>query len=597
MCAKFLEQRAERNSDLRTYARRQNHLFPPCKLWGIMAVASCRTVGAGGLTTPETPQLQPSKSEAQQLLAELRSAFVIRPHDWFHLCEIARAQLLLATEAEDLLNQLCCQKLITDYQAMRIRSGRMAELVLGNYRVLSHLGRGGMGVVYKAENLRLPRLAAIKVLSCPSEGDRNLLHRFENEVWSVAQLQHPNIVQAIDAGEIVSLEPGAPSLHYFVMEYIAGQDLQHYVEDHGPLAPDKACDLIHQLAGALIETQKHNLIHRDIKPSNIQVTPAGVAKLLDFGLARQRCSQLTEPGSALGTIDYLSPEQARDASSVDIRTDIYGLGGVLFWCLTGHTPFISTGNAVQDLMRRLKQSPPSIRSHRPELSEKLDAIVTRMLAVEPGDRFLTPHAVMRALVPFLQSTTGSSADVANDATVIHRSIPLLESETTGTRQHRALIVDDEPNIRKMTMLALQADGILCDEAENGRAALGAIAGCQYDLILSDIDMPEMTGPELLERLRQKPPYPHLKMILFSGRASQNEMAQLMAAGADDYLSKPLSLMQLRTRVRSVLRLKDEQDRSDQINQRLMIANQQLSQDLSALERQFAQTRDSRLPML
>jgi DNA-binding response OmpR family regulator len=561
-----------------------------------MAVALFPPGHAGGRTSRDEPP-QSLISGDQKLLSELRRSFLIRPQDWANLCEMVRAELLLASDTEELLEQLVIQKLITDYQAGRIRTGKMFGLILGNYRVLSHLGRGGMGVVYKAEHLRLPRVAAIKVLSFSDDCDPKLLQRFENEVWSVAQLQHPNIVGAIDAGEISSPDPDSPSLHYFVMEYISGQDLQDHVKDHGPLSRAKACDLIHQLAGALVETEKHNLIHRDIKPSNVQVTHEGVAKLLDFGLARQLRSRLTEPGSALGTIDYLAPEQARDATSVDIRADIYGLGGVLFWCLTGQAPFSSTGNVVHDLLHRLRQSPPSIRTFRPELSEELDAVVSRMMAVEPGARFLTPQAVMRALAPFLQSNSRNPVCASRDETTIGLQLHLQEGESEEPRQRQALIVDDEPNLRKMTKLALQSDGIHCDEAGDGAAALRAVAAKHYDLILSDIDMPEMTGPELLQHLRQKPPSPHLKIIMFSGRASPNEMAQLMAAGADDYLTKPLSIMQLRTRVKAAMRLKDAQDRSDQLNQSLLVANQQLSQSLTAREREFVQARDSHVRAL
>lgn len=560
-----------------------------------MAVTLLQSGQARDRASLEEPRQVTPNSEAQILLSELRRSCLIRSQDWTNLCEMVRVELRLIRDTEELLEQLVLQKLINDYQATRIRAGKTLGLILGNYRVVSHLGRGGMGDVFQAEHLRLPRMVAIKVLSFSGDRDPSLLQRFENEVWSVAQLQHPNIVGAIDAGEVPSPDPSSPSLHYFVMEYIPGQDLQDYVESHGPLSPAKACDLVHQLASALVETEKHNLIHRDIKPSNIQVTPEGLAKLLDFGLARQLRGRVTEPGSVLGTIDYLAPEQARDASSVDIRADLYGLGGTLFWCLTGRTPFPSTGNVVHDLLLRLRQSPPSIRTFRPELTDELDAIVTRMLAVEPGDRFPTPQAVMRVLAPFLQSNSRNLTSASRDETTIGLQPHFPESESDVPRQRQALIVDDEPNIRKMTMLALQSEGIHCDQAGDGAAALRAIAAKHYDLILSDFDMPEMTGPELLQHLRQKPPSPHLKIIMFSGRASPNEMAQLMAAGADDYLTKPLSIMQLRTRVKAALRLKDAQDRSDQLNRNLLVANQQLSKRLTAHDTSIRNLQDFAMP--
>ena len=134
----------------------------------------------------------------------------------------------------------------------------------------------------------------------------------------------------------------------------------------GRWPPAQACDLIYQVASALAEAHKHDLVHRDIKPSNVRVTPEGQAKLLDFGLARHFRHRLTEPGTLLGTIDYMAPEQMQDASSVDIRADIYGLGGTLFWCLTGRTPFRAAGQLASGPGHRLTQPPPSVRVLRPE---------------------------------------------------------------------------------------------------------------------------------------------------------------------------------------------------------------------------------------
>src|SRR5262249_45397604 len=149
--------------------------------------------------------------------------------------------------------------------------------------------------------------------------DPDLMRRFTAEMRTVAQLRHPNIVAALDAGQCASRDPHAPVLRYLVMEYVPGHDLEGYVAACGPLSVPLACDLMYQVAGALAEAHKHNLVHRDIKPSNVRVTPEGQAKLLDFGLARHLPNRMTEPGTVLGTIEYMAPEQARDAASVDIR--------------------------------------------------------------------------------------------------------------------------------------------------------------------------------------------------------------------------------------------------------------------------------------
>src|SRR5262249_9902012 len=153
------------------------------------------------------------------------------------------------------------------------------------YRVLDRLGAGGMGIVFRGEHVDMRRQVAIKVFSLTPDQDPRLLSRFLVEMRAVARLHHPNIVAAMDAGTAVATDASGAALRYFVMEYVPGQDLEDYVCDQGALIPAKACDLAHQVAGALAEVHKYQLVHRDIKPSNILVTPDNQAKLLDFGLA------------------------------------------------------------------------------------------------------------------------------------------------------------------------------------------------------------------------------------------------------------------------------------------------------------------------
>jgi serine/threonine protein kinase len=281
-------------------------------------------------------------SAGSPLLQQLLATSLVLLEDWNRLAACDREQLRQIDEPAKLLPALVSHGLLNDYQMARIEAGTTFGLILGNYRVLGRIGAGGMGVVFLAEHIELRRQVAIKVLSMSTEENVRLLQRFTAEMRAVAQLQHPNIVAATDAGKCCNPDSPTSILHYFVMEYVPGQDLEAAVQDSGPLAPAKACDLIHQVASALAEANKHHLVHRDIKPSNIRVTPEGQAKLLDFGLARHMRTRMTEPGTILGTLDFMAPEQAKDAGSVDIRADIYGLGGTLFWCLTGQLPFTST---------------------------------------------------------------------------------------------------------------------------------------------------------------------------------------------------------------------------------------------------------------
>src|SRR5689334_23152544 len=276
---------------------------------------------------------------AQALFRELLADSLVLAEDWEQLNQAARTAVSECRAEDDLLQKLVEYKLLNPYQASRLRAGKSFGLVLGNYRVIDRLGAGGMGVIYLAEHTRMRKRAAVKTLAWSKDQDARLLSRFYAEMRAVGQLRHPNIVSAIDAGEVRSLDPDAGVLHYFVMEYLPGQDLEALVHTHGPIAPEKACQLAHQVADALLEAHRHGLIHRDIKPSNVLVTPEGSAKLLDFGLARNFRERLTEPGAVLGTIGYLAPEQAQDATKVDVRADIYSLGATLFWCLAGRDPF------------------------------------------------------------------------------------------------------------------------------------------------------------------------------------------------------------------------------------------------------------------
>jgi serine/threonine protein kinase len=219
------------------------------------------------------------------LLEEMLELSLVLPEDWEALPRAVREVVARADGEEQLLLGLVKHGLLTEYQADRIRARTIFGLVLGNYRVLERIGAGGMGVVFKAEHVEMRRLVAIKVLPVECDQDPRLLQRFLAEARAVARLHHPNIVAAIDSGKAGAPGPDGPRLRYFVMEYVPGQDLEEYILANGPLPPTRACDVIHQIAGALVEAHRFDLVHRDIKPSNILLTPEEQAKLLDFGLA------------------------------------------------------------------------------------------------------------------------------------------------------------------------------------------------------------------------------------------------------------------------------------------------------------------------
>jgi len=536
--------------------------------------------------TSSAPFISPGKALLQDLI---RSSIVLA-EDLDNLSVAHRNRLADFQKYEDLLPALVETGLITDYQAGRISAGTLFGLVLGNYRVLNRLGAGAMGVVFRAEHIKMRKQVAIKVLPCAPEQDPRILHRFMTEIRAIAQLHHPNIVGAIDAGE--STDTHGNVLHFFAMEYVPGQDLEKHVQELGPLPIAQACDLMHQVASALAEAHKHHLVHRDIKPSNIQVTPEGQAKLLDFGLARRFSSGLTEQGTLLGTLDYIAPEQVQDAHKVDIRADIYGLGGVLYWCLTGSPPFPSQGGFLKDLTNRLLQQPPALRKERPDLPVDLEQLIKKLMALDPGDRYATPEAVKRALLPFLKTDMREHMIVASDPAPPRDANSSTVGDTIccAARTYQILLVDDEPGIRTYCKYLLQTNGMSCDEADGGEIALRMTRAKNYDLLILDFNMGDLSGSDVCRRLRENPPTPNMKIIMASGVANTDLMSQTLLNGADDFITKPFSGAQLQARVQSLLRLKDAQDRIERLKIQLHTVNRELEQSLCARESDLTDSR-------
>ena len=220
---------------------------------------------------------------------------------------------------------------VTRFQADCLLEGRGRELTVGPYMLLARLGKGGMGEVFQARQQRLDRVVALKVIRTDQLKYPDAVKRFQFEARAAAQLKHPNVVTIYDADE-------AEDAVFIVMEYVEGTDLARLVKRDGPLPVDVVVRIARQMADALVESHHRRMVHRDIKPGNIRLTPDGQTKLLDFGLARWS-GDLDEPGKPLGTVAYMAPEQVHHAEKVDIRADLYGLGGTLHWCLTGKSPF------------------------------------------------------------------------------------------------------------------------------------------------------------------------------------------------------------------------------------------------------------------
>jgi hypothetical protein len=266
-----------------------------------------------------------------------------------------------------------------------------AGQTISHYRILERLGAGGMGVVYKAEDRRLARLVAIKLLA-PDVGTRGTpeaqvrRERFVLEAKAASALDHPNIAN------IHEIDETADGQIFIVMAYYEGESLGDRIA-RGPLPLDEVIATIDQVARGLAAAHGHGIVHRDIKPGNIMVTTEGVAKIIDFGLAKlESVASLTEAGTTVGTVAYMSPEQAR-GDAVDARTDLWSLGVVLYQMLTGHLPF--RGEHQGSMIRAiLEDSPEPITSFRPDLPEHLQAVVRRALEKDPQRRYASADEIV-----------------------------------------------------------------------------------------------------------------------------------------------------------------------------------------------------------
>jgi serine/threonine protein kinase len=308
--------------------------------------------------------------------------------------EYLSAKQAVPDSARALAERMVQDGVLTRLQAGQLLLGKYRGfLVAGKYKLLELLGSGGMGSVLLCEHVYMGRLVALKILPINSQ-DPAAVERFYREARAVAALDHPNIVRAYDVDR-------NDKVHFLVMEYVDGISLHQLVKKRGPLDIRRAAHYISQTAAGLEHAHSCGWVHRDIKPGNLLLNRQGVVKILDMGLARffQDRYELTrqyDENAVIGTADYISPEQATAPHEVDIRSDIYSLGATFYYLLTGRAPF-EEGSVAQKLLWHQVRKPPPIRSLRPDVPPEMEAVVDKMLAKAPRDRYQTPKEVIGAL--------------------------------------------------------------------------------------------------------------------------------------------------------------------------------------------------------
>lgn len=316
-----------------------------------------------------------------------------------------------------LATQMVRQNLVTAWQAKNLLAGRHA-FFLGKYKLLELLGADSRGKSYRAEHVTMRRIVALKVMARELLSRPGALARFQREVRATALVSHPNIIATYD-GDCIG------QTHFLVTEYVQGRRVDEWIKECGRMSVDWSCECVRQVCLGLQHAFQQGVIHRDIRPSNllvaddasggpprIKIMDLGLARMADWGAAEKEI--VTHAGEILGDPDYMAPEQARDSRTADIRSDIFSAGCVLFELLTGTPPYAGA-NAIQKLAARMKQDAPAVSQLRPDVPPPLVALVAKMLARDPAQRFQTPADVADGLTPFAFRKQGLWDDASSVA--------------------------------------------------------------------------------------------------------------------------------------------------------------------------------------
>jgi serine/threonine-protein kinase len=404
----------------------------------------------------------------------------------------------------------------------------LVGLVLGGqYRVDRVIGHGGMGTVYLARQLGLDRSVALKVLSERMAGSAAAVERFRREAATVAKLRHPNVVAVYGFDRI---EDGRACL---AMEYLPGPTLERWLGEHGHLPPPRAVEYLGQACRAVGAMHRAGIVHRDIKAANIVLPdpadPDDVVRVVDFGIAQLR-GPGGGPGRAgegiLGTPAYLAPEVV-DGEEADARSDIYALGVVAFQALAGRLPFDGPTSSAT-LLQHLTQPPPRPSEVAPHVPPSFDAPLLRALEKDPGARYEDAGAFAAALREALAGADSAPAP----------SAPAL------------LVIDDEEDLLAIMRATLTRAGYDVTTASDGVDALLRLGSRTFDLILSDVDMPNLDGFTLLEMASKKGV--RTPVIFVTGKADPESEVRGLELGAEDYVRKPVLPPVLLARVKSAL---------------------------------------------
>jgi serine/threonine protein kinase len=349
---------------------------------------------------------------------------------------------------------------------------------LGKYEVVAHIATGGMAAVYKAVETERGREVALKILPPELAAQPDKLERFRREARHGTGLRHKNIVRIYEFCEV-------GTTFFLVLELVHGIDLHEYIKQKGKLDPREARRIIVQAARALDYLHKKGLVHRDIKPANFLLTrQLGqlVVKLTDLGLAREANDaefRVTRDGTTVGTVDYMAPEQARDSSLSDIRSDIYSLGCTWYHMLAGNPPF-AEGGVVQRLYKHIEDEPPDIRQFSPNMPKRLAAVLRRMLAKKPANRYQTPAELLWDLRS--QKKRGPEPDWKDPNTPLPAEAPVPAADRAVARDHPS-----HPTPQELLTVERDSDQVPAPNPEHHRIAVAQFERARQVITLGNSD--------------------------------------------------------------------------------------------------------------
>lgn len=424
-------------------------------------------------------------------------------------------------------------------------------IVLNKYRILEEIAKGGMGVIYLAEDIRLGRQVAVKelVLSRTIQGKErdDIISRFQREARTTSTLSHPNIVTIFDVGE-------DHKQHFIAMEYLPGRTLQDYLAENYNFMLDEIIDIFIQIASALEHAHSKGVIHRDIKPDNVKVLQDNVVKLMDFGIAglENRSSNLTQDGTILGTIAYISPEQLYNTKNVTTRADLFSFGVMMYEMFTHKLPF--DGETVgATIMRIMAEQPEPPRKLNPRIPETIEKVILRCLEKDPTQRFESARQIAEELASFRfsQSNRELREQILEEGIAgkqgtqpTHMSafrMTNLSTNHTRIGKFKLLHIEDDPLRRQLLADYIKHAGLPyeCLQTDTVASARQLLSEQVYDFVICDYMLKDGDSEPLLDLIHDTP------LIMVTSMNQPQTIINLMKKGAVDYILKSTALEEIR----------------------------------------------------